>query len=119
MLSERDFTRRLLQTVLTVAAIAIGLAALWAAREALLLIYISALIAMGFSPLVRLIERPATSSGRKRIPRWLAILAIYVVIVGVIVLVGLMVIPPLVAQAAALWDKLPTEFNRLQTFLVR
>ena len=58
MLSDRDFTRRMLQTVLTVAAVAILLAALWAAREALMLIYVSALIAMGFSPLVRLIERP-------------------------------------------------------------
>ena len=51
MLSDRDFTRRLLQTVLTVAGVAIVLFALWAAREALLLIYVSALIAMGFSPL--------------------------------------------------------------------
>ncbi len=43
MLSERDFTRRMLQTVLTVAAVLIALFALWAAREAILLIYISAL----------------------------------------------------------------------------
>ena len=119
MLSDRDFTRRLLQTVLTAAAVVIALFALWAAREALLLIYVSALIAMGFSPLVRLIERPRTSSGRFRVPRWLAILAIYVVIVGVLVVAGLMVIPPLVAQSAALWDQLPAEFNRLQMFLVR
>jgi len=119
MLSERDFTRRLLQTVLTVAAIAIGLAALWAAREALLLIYISALIAMGFSPLVRLIERPKTTNGHVRVPRWLAILAIYIVIIGVLVIVGLMVIPPLVAQAESLWSRLPEEFNRFQSFLIR
>src|SRR5439155_157843 len=33
--------------------------------------------------------------------------------------VGLMVIPPLVAQAVALWEKIPAEFNRLQTFLIR
>jgi hypothetical protein len=56
--SDREFTRRLLQTVLTLAAVIIGIAALWAAREALLLIYNSAHNAMGFSPLVRLIERP-------------------------------------------------------------
>ena len=109
----------MVRTVMTVAGVAVLVFALWAAREALLLIYISALIAMGFSPLVRVLERPAAASGRRRVPRWLAILAIYIVIVGVIVLAGLMVIPPLVAQAAALWDKLPTEFNRLQMFLVR
>ena len=119
MLSERDFARRMLRTVLTVAAVAIALLAVWAAREAILLVYISALIAMGFSPLVRVIERPPASSGRRRVPRWLAILAIYLVIVGTLVLVGLIVIPPLVAQADALWDRLPGEFNRLQMFLVR
>jgi len=109
----------MLQTVLTVAAVVIVLFALWAAREAVLLIYVSALIAMGFSPLVRLIERPHSSSGRFRVPRWIAILAIYLIIVGAIALAGLMVIPPLVGQAAALWDTLPAQFNSLQMFLVR
>ena len=51
-------------------------------------------------------------------PRWLAILAIYAVLVAVVVFIGLLVIPPLVAQGAALWAKLPTEFNRFQTFLI-
>jgi predicted PurR-regulated permease PerM len=55
----------------------------------------------------------------RRMPRWLAILAVYIAIVAVLVLLGLMVIPPLVAQAIALWEKLPDEFNRLQTFLIR
>jgi predicted PurR-regulated permease PerM len=66
-----------------------------------------------------MLERPPSSSGRQRVPRWLAILAIYLVLVGAIVLVGLLVIPPLVGQAVTLWDKLPAEFNRLQMFLVR
>lgn len=119
MLSDRDFTRRLLQTVLTVAGVAILIAVLWAAREALMLIYVSALIAMGFSPLVRLIEHPITARRNLRVPRWLAILVVYLTIVAVIVLVGLTVIPPLVAQAVSLWERMPAEFNRLQTFLVR
>lgn len=119
MLSDRDFTRRLLQTVLTVAGVAILIAVLWAAREALMLIYVSALIAMGFSPLVRLIEHPMTARRNLRVPRWLAILVVYLTIVAVIVLVGLTVIPPLVAQAVSLWERMPAEFNRLQTFLVR
>jgi predicted PurR-regulated permease PerM len=53
------------------------------------------------------------------VPRWLAILVIYIAIVAMIVLLGLMVIPPLVAQAGALWDEIPDEFNRLQSFLIR
>jgi predicted PurR-regulated permease PerM len=118
MLSDRDFTRRMLQTVATVAGGAILLAVLWAAREALLLVYISALIAMGLSPLVKLIERPHRTAGTRHVPRWLAILAIYAVLVAVFVLVALLVIPPLVLQASSLWAKLPSEFNRFQTFLI-
>ena len=119
MLSDRDYTRRMIQTVLAIAGVAIVLATLWAAREAVMLVYVSALIAMGFSPLVKLIERPRPGNGRRRVPRWLAILAIYAVIVGVVVLLGLMIIPPLVAQGETLWARLPAEFNRLQTFLIR
>jgi predicted PurR-regulated permease PerM len=119
MLSDRDFTRRMLQTVAAVAGTVLLVAALWAARDALMLVYVSALIAMGFSPLVRIIEHPDADGGARRVPRWLAILAIYIGIVGVLAVLGLMVIPPLVSQAIALWDKLPDEFNRLQTFLIR
>jgi len=113
MMSERDFTRRLLQTVATVAGTAILVAILWAAREALLLVYISALIAMGFSPIVGVLERV------RGVPRWLAILVIYLAIVAILVLVGLMIIPPLVAQAATLWAKMPAYFNEFQTYLIK
>src|SRR5215813_2795661 len=116
MLSDRDYTRRMLQTVLTVAAVAILIALLWAAREALMLIYVSALIAMGFAPLVQIIESPHSKT-RRRLPRWFAILVIYVAIVGVMALVALAVVPPLIAQTAALWTKMPEEFDHFQRFL--
>jgi predicted PurR-regulated permease PerM len=119
MAADRPFAYRLIQTVAAVAAAGIVLSALWAARSALMLIYVSALIAMGFSPLVVVIERRRGSDGHSRIPRWLAILAVYIAVVGVFVIVALLVIPPLVAQAAALWAKVPTEFNRFQTFLIQ
>jgi len=51
-MTDKEFTRRLVQTVFTVATVAILIAVLWEAREALMLIYVSALIAMGFAPLV-------------------------------------------------------------------
>ena len=108
----------MVQTVATVAGFAILGAVLWEARDALLLVYVSALIAMGLSPLVKLIERPRRKGARRRVPRWLAILAIYAVLVAAFVFVGLLVIPPLVAQGASLWARLPSEFNRLQTFLI-
>ena len=60
----------------------------WAAylvRDVLLLIYISGLLAIGFSPIVRLIERQSfLPIGTRRFPRWLAILVLYLVILGVI-----------------------------------
>jgi predicted PurR-regulated permease PerM len=119
MVSDREFTRRMIQTVATVAGAAILLAVLWAARDALLLVYISALIAMGLSPLVKIIERPQSHGATRRVPRWLAILAIYAVLVAFVIFMGLLVIPPLIAQGAALWAELPAEFNRFQTFLIR
>jgi predicted PurR-regulated permease PerM len=118
MLSDQEYTRRMLRTVFTVAAVAIVLAALWAARDAVMLIYVSAIIAMGFSPLVRLIERPRRARSGLRIPRTFAILAIYLTIVLVIELVALMVVPPLVDQATSLWSQLPQYFNRFQQLLI-
>jgi predicted PurR-regulated permease PerM len=119
MASDQDFVRRMLQTVLTVSAVTILVAIFWAAREALMLVYISALIAMGFSPLVHMIERPRAGGRLPAVPRWLAILVIYLTVVGIVVIIGLMVVPPLVAQSVALWERLPDEFNRFQSFLIR
>lgn len=119
MIDDRDFTRRMLKTVFAVTIVGIVLAALYAAREAVMLIYISALIAMGFSPLVRVIERPKRRNGRRRIPRVLAILVIYLTIIGVLVLVGFLVVPRLVEQATSLWAALPSYFAKVQRTLVR
>ena len=116
-LSDRDFTRRMLQTLAAAVGIGIGLAALWVARDALMLVYISALIAMGFSPLVKGIARP-TRTGRRRVPRVLAIFAIYLVIVTLVIILGLMVVPPLVSQARDLWARLPEQFDEFQRFLI-
>ena len=95
-------------------------AALWFARNALLLIYVSVLLAIGFGPLVHSIEhRTYGPHGRRRVPRWLAILVIYVVIVGSLAIVGILVIPPLVSQARELWVQLPDLLDRGQQFLIR
>jgi predicted PurR-regulated permease PerM len=115
MTSDRDFTRRLLQTVATIAGAVVLLAALWEARGALMLVYVSALIAMGFSPIVQFIERP---DRRRALPRWAAILSVYLVIVALFILLGLLVVPPLLAQASSLWLRAPAEFDKAQRFLL-
>jgi predicted PurR-regulated permease PerM len=119
MPSDQEFTRRMLQTVLTVAAVGILLAALWVARDALMLIYVSALIAMGLSPVVRLLEHPTVLGKRRNVPRVLAILVVYVVVVAVLIAVGLLVVPSLIEQAAALWERMPQHFNDFQRTLIR
>ena len=117
MSADREFTRRMLQTVATVTAVLLVLAVLYVAREALMLIYISALVAMGFSPLVGLIQRP--SHGRIRLSRTFAILAIYLTIIGALVLVALAVVPPAIAQGRELWARVHELFDDFQRFLIR
>lgn len=109
----------MIRTVFTAAGVLLLIAALYAARDALMLIYVSALIAMGFSPLVGIITRPATEDRSRGLPRIIAILAIYLTIVAALVLVGLLVVPPLVDQATALWSNLPQYFNDFQQLLIR
>ena len=118
MISEREFTRRLVQTIVSVVAAIALVSALYVARDALMLIYVSALIAMGFSPLVRVIQH-RRAGGRSRIPRTLAILVIYFTIIAVLVILGLMVVPGLISQAQGLWDRVPKMFDDFQHFLIR
>ncbi len=109
----------MVRTVLTVTGVAVAIAATYAARDALMLVYVSSLFAMGFSPLVRMIERPLSRKRRRRMPRALAILVIYLALIGTFVLVALPVLPPLVDQATTLWSDTPQYFNRFQQFLIR
>ena len=88
-------------------------------RGVLLLIYCSMLLAIGFSPIVRLIERQTLLPiGSARFPRWLAILILYIAILGVLTLIGFLVVPPLVRQAQSFWAALPDMFERAQQFLI-
>lgn len=101
---------------------ALAVVLLWAAylvRSVLLLLYISALLAIGFSPIVRLIERQqVVPVGTSRLPRWLAILVLYIAILGTITGIGFLIVPPLVDQAVQLWAAAPEMIGRAQDFLI-
>jgi predicted PurR-regulated permease PerM len=116
-----DHPRQLIAWALVMTAVAVALvSALFIARHAIILIYISLLIAIGFGPVVRAIEHQhLVPVGTKRLPRWLAILVVYFVIIGALVGIAALVIPPLVDQAQELWRDLPVQFNRAQTYLIR
>jgi len=93
--------------------------ALYQARGALLLVYISMLLAIGFGPIVHAIEhQQRVPIGTPRLPRWLAILVIYVTIVAIVTVIGVLVIPPLVAQAADFWERIPHYSDVVQNFLI-
>src|SRR3954471_21959352 len=106
----------------TIAMTALAVMVLWAAylvREVLLLLYVSGLFAIGFSPIVRVIERQKVIPiGSRRFPRWLAILLLYLAILGTITLVIVLIFPPLVHQAQALWARIPEMFERVQAVLI-
>jgi predicted PurR-regulated permease PerM len=118
-MTDQEYGRRVVRAVMTVAFAGIVFWSMWVARTALIVIYVSVLLAIGFAPVVHSIEHYATSSGRRRrVPRWLAILSIYVAIVGAITVIGLLILPPLVRQARDFWYALPGLLERAQTFLI-
>ena len=89
------------------------------AGKTTLLRAISGLLAIGFSPIVRLIEKQkALPIGTQRFPRWLAILVLYLVIIGALIGIGFLVVPPLADQGQQLWKAMPDMFDRAQAFLV-
>ena len=101
---------------------ALAVSVVWAAylvRDVLLLLYVSGLLAIGFSPIVRVIERQTVVPiGTRRFPRWLAILILYVIILGTLASVIALVFPPLIRQAHQLWDVRADIIDRGLAFLV-
>ena len=94
--------------------------ALYQVRAVLLLVYVSALLAIGLRPIVRAVERqkvlpvghaqvPAVARHPHAVPRRL---------LGSLVGLGFAVVPPLVEQGQALWTRLPDLFARGQQFLI-
>jgi predicted PurR-regulated permease PerM len=106
----------------TIAVAALTVIVLWAAyqvRAVLLMVYISGLLAVGFSPIVRLIERQKVLPiGSQRFPRWLAILILYLAMLSALALVGSLVLPPLVDQAQAFWAAKDEMFEKAQQYLI-
>lgn len=106
-------------TILSLAVAVIGLWALYLARFAVLIVYVSVLFTLGLLPLVRAIERQKlVKIGTRRLPRWAAILAMYLAVIGVAAGIGAMVVPPLVAQADELAAEVPRLLDRGQQWLV-
>lgn len=119
-MSARDADPRPL-ILWTIAMALLGVVALYTVyliREVLLLLYVSGVFALGFSPIVRWLERQRVLPIGTRLPRWLAILILYLVMLGVIAGIAALIFPPLIAQAREFWDYLPALVSRGQAFLI-
>jgi len=119
-LEPREATRgTILWTIAVVLLVVLVAAVLIVARQAVLLLYVSGLLAIGMSPAIQWVERRTLIPvGGPRLPRWLAILLIYLAMIGVVTGIALLVLPALVQQAQQFLANLPDLLRRAQTWLV-
>jgi predicted PurR-regulated permease PerM len=116
MITDREFTHRLVRTLVAVALAVVIVWALYLARRALLVVYLSILLAMAFAPVVRLIERKGRP-GDHHVPRVVAIFVLYVAILAALCGIALAIVPPLITQGEQLWTQLPEFLNNVQGWL--
>jgi predicted PurR-regulated permease PerM len=115
---QRDTPRALIRYALVSATLTVALVwTLYLVRDTLLLIYVAGLIAVGLSPLVDRIEQQRFPR-RIRLPRWAAILSVYVALFTVIVLFVMLMVPPLAAQARDFFAVAPDLLSRAQQWLI-
>ena len=105
MTAEGQQKRLILWAITMSLAGIVTLYVLFLLRQVLLLLYVSTLLAIGFSPAVRWIERQRLGIGARQFPRWAAILLLYVGFIGLVTIVLSIVVPPLVSQLTELWQK--------------
>lgn len=119
MTARTDNPRALIRYALIGAALTTGIVwTLYLIRGTLLLVYVSILIAIGLSPLVAAIERHRLAI-RMRLPRWGAILTIYLLFVAAVIAIGALIVPPLALQARELWAAAPDLLHRGQLWLIQ
>lgn len=111
--------RVIVRSVVTFLGGVVLLLILYQLREVLLTLYISSLLAIGLSPIVRRIERDRLLAGRIRVPRWAAILALYVTFLAAVALILALILPPLIRQIQQLVGALPKYVDQLQAELVK
>jgi predicted PurR-regulated permease PerM len=117
--SDRSALRIVAWSIVMLGVAVLLAVALYQVRTVLMLVYVSALLAIGLAPIVRAVEQQTLLPvGTRTFPRWLAILTLYLTLLLALVGLGLAVIPPLVRQARGLWSRLPDLFARGQRFLM-
>ena len=101
-------TRSIVKVLLVTAATAAVLYLLYLVRSILGLVFISIFLAVAMGPAVDLYQH------RARLPRGVAILFVYLTILGAIVGLGLLVVPPIVTGVNHFVGKVPTYVQDLR-----
>ena len=99
--------RAIARVVLVTAAVLAGLYLLWQLRNVIGLVVIAIFFALAIAPAVNWLDR-------RRIPRPLAILLVYLSIAAAIFGIGLLIVPPLVNGINDLSDNLPNYVDDLR-----
>lgn len=99
----RLFTRK----VLIVVGVAAGCAVIWAARGALLLVFIAAVLAAGIAPAVRRVRLLGRYIFRRKLSRGTAVMIVYLPFLAVVLLLGLLIVPRFIADTRELGERLP------------
>lgn len=106
------FTRKVL------IVLASGAAALlfWNARDALLLVFIAAVIAAGISPAVRRVRILWRYNFRKQLSRGTAVMIVYLPFLLLVLLIGVVIVPRFIHDTQELGERLPAlvEHNILE-----
>jgi predicted PurR-regulated permease PerM len=87
-------------------------------RGALLLIYVSGLLAIGFSPMVRWIEKRPLPGRKRKLSRTVAALIFYVGLLAIVAGILEIILPALIEQVRDLVKHLPEYLANTQNWLV-
>ena len=91
--------RQIAKTVLVIVGVLASLDLLWQVRQILGLLFIALFVALALGPAVDIYAR--------MMPRWLAILAVYLSIALAVIGLGLLVVPPIVDEVNQFVDDVP------------
>jgi predicted PurR-regulated permease PerM len=101
-------TRAILKVLLVTAATAVALYVLYLVRSIVEMLFIAVFLAVALGPAVDLYQK------RARVPRSMAILFVYLTILGAIVGLGLLVVPPIVSGVNHFVNKVPSYVQDLR-----
>jgi predicted PurR-regulated permease PerM len=87
-----------------IVGIALLLLFLYLVREIILLMFVAIVIASGIDPWIDFLQK-------RKIPRWLSAIFIFIIIIGILVLVIYLLIPPIASQFHQLIQYLPQYFK--------